>query len=543
MTSPARRVARWIAFFLLATSLVLAQLAIAEGPIPRHFRVNAGGSAVEGSPGWAADTSSDPSTYLADDSNATASTTRPIEMSDPSVPPGTPQSVFQTRRWDPQRGGDMRWAFPVDPGRWQVNLYFAETNPNAWSVGERLFDVSIEGRAVLTRFDIYALVGANRGLVTDFTVEADNVLEIAFDDIQRRPIVSGIELIALDVEAEVESAPASPTPEPSSEPTPTVPPPLPKPDPSDPASVSEPPPSDPATSSAGRCDGVVVPSGSDIQSAVNGAPEGATLCLTGSYALATPVKPKAGQSFVGPATIVAANANDTGFSVRVPNVSFVDLDMSGFALRGIDCSIGTRIIGGRYHHNGRNGFGCGLDGLGGVLVDGVEVDHNGSEAELGGGASGMKFARGHGVVVRDSFIHDNLGNGVWCDVQCGDYTVVDNVIVHNSRKGVHYEKSGASDEFVTYEGSAYIARNVIQDNGWEGREHAADGGIGLVSSKNVLIEANVFGGNHRASVIVRQDGRLEGDKHGWVISNVTIRDNTLNGNELIGCDIEGVTCG
>jgi hypothetical protein len=172
----------------------------------------------------------------------------------------------------------------------------------------------------------------------------------------------------------------------------------------------------------------------------------------------------------------------------------------------------------------------------------VEVDHNGSDAELGKGASGMKFARAHGVVVRNSFVHDNLGNGVWCDVQCGDYTVVDSVIVRNSRKGVHYEKSGASDEVVTYSGFAYIARNIVRDNGWENRLHAADGGIVLVSSKNALIEDNVFGGNHRAGVVISQDGRLSGDKHGWVIANVVIRNNTLNGNGIIGCGLAGVTC-
>jgi hypothetical protein len=254
------------------------------------------------------------------------------------------------------------------------------------------------------------------------------------------------------------------------------------------------------------------------------------------------VVPKQGQSFIGPAVLVAGNGNATGFAVKTRDVSFMHLEMSGFGARAIECWAGTRVIGGHYHHNGRNGIGCGLDGEGGVLVDGVEVDHNGSDAELGKGSSGMKFARAHGVVVRNSFIHDNVGSGVWCDVQCGDYTVVDNTIVRNSRKGVHYEKSGASDEEGTYEGFAYIARNVIQDNGLEGREYAADGGVALVSSKNALIEQNVFGRNPRGGVFIRQDGRLSGEKHGWAISNVVVRNNTMNGDRIVGCDISGVKC-
>ena len=55
-----------------------------------------------------------------------------------------------------------------------------------------------------------------------------------------------------------------------------------------------------------------------------------------------------------------------------------------------------------------------------VLVDDVEIDDNGSAAYLGllvrGDQSGL---HANGVTVRNSDVHDNIGNGVWCDVQCG----------------------------------------------------------------------------------------------------------------------------
>jgi hypothetical protein len=249
---------------------------------------------------------------------------------------------------------------------------------------------------------------------------------------------------------------------------------------------------------------------------------------------------------VGPATIVGAGA-DVAFQAKfrpggAKDVRFVDLDVSGFT-QGIWCWVGTQVIGGRYHHNSRNGIGCGLEGGGGVLVDGVEIDHNGSVDYLYSDAGGMKFAQGHGIVVRNSRVHDNVGIGVWCDVQCGDYTVVDNVITGNSRKGVHYEKSGASDlNGIVYEGMAIIARNVIQDNGY-GTQESTNAGVIAVSSKNMLIEDNVFGGNALSNGIkIRQDSRLTGDTHGWVISNVTIRRNTMNGDDIDGCDIDDVRC-
>ena len=303
-------------------------------------------------------------------------------------------------------------------------------------------------------------------------------------------------------------------------------------------------PTTPAPPEPERCT-VPVAAPNSIQAAIDANPPGTTFCLSGTFRLFTTIRPKTGDRFVGPATLVGAGA-DIGFQARsgtgATDVGFVDLDVSGFSLQAIGCWARTEVIGGRYHHNGRNAIGCGLEGAG-VLIDGVEIDHNGSQAQLGCCAAGMKFAQGHGIVVRNSFIHDNIGNGVWCDVQCGDYTVVDNRIVRNSRKGVHYEKSGESDyRGITFVGTAYIARNLIQDNGWEGRQHA-DAGIVAVSSKNMLIEDNSLGGNaFDNGVKISQDDRLEGDKHGWVVVNIVIRSNVMNGDALQGCDLDGVNC-
>jgi hypothetical protein len=310
-----------------------------------------------------------------------------------------------------------------------------------------------------------------------------------------------------------------------------------------PASSATPDP-DPGPMEPTRCT-TSVSAPDSIQAAIDANPAGATYCLSGTFRVSTTIRPKSGDRFVGPATIVGAGA-DIGFQTRsgagATDVTFVNLDVSGFPLQAIGCWVGTEVIGGRYHHNGRNAIGCGLEG-GDVLIDGVEVDHNGSEAYLGCCSAGMKFAQGHGIVVRDSFIHDNIGNGVWCDVQCGDYTVVGNRIIHNSRKGIHYEKSGGSDfQAITFVGTAYIARNLIQDNGWEGRQYA-DAGIAAVSSKNVLIEDNVFGGNAFGNGIkIIQDDRLTGDTHGWIVSNIVIGSNQMNGEEVQGCELDAVAC-
>jgi hypothetical protein len=74
------------------------------------------------------------------------------------------------------------------------------------------------------------------------------------------------------------------------------------------------------------------------------------------------------------------------------------------------------------------------------------------------------------------------------------------------------------------QGRAIIRYNVVTNNGWEGRDHAADGGISGVSSRNMLIENNITYGNGRGGVFLRTDGRLSGEKHGWQM-HATVRNN------------------
>jgi hypothetical protein len=288
--------------------------------------------------------------------------------------------------------------------------------------------------------------------------------------------------------------------------------------------------------------------------ALSAAPEGATLRLSGTYT-GKNFRPKSGQRLVGPATIKPGGTvgeNDDGFRCKASgeafDVTFVDLDVFGYGRHGIGCWVGTTVLGGRLHHNGKDGIGGDLEGkVSRIKVSGTEMDYNGSDLWLGRGAAGAKFFHTDGVEVIGCKVHHNYGNGVWCDAQCGDWLVQDNVITQNLRKGVFYEKCGASDgsfdsPLAVYEGFATIIDNTIMNNNVEGQDNA-NPGVALYSSKNVLVEHNTFGGNGNA-VIVRDDPkRLTDDKHGWVPENITITDNVLGGDELVGCSLPGVTCG
>jgi hypothetical protein len=76
------------------------------------------------------------------------------------------------------RYGNFRYHIPVYPGRYTVELDFADTYNTA--PGQRIFDAAIEGAPVLSDFDIIAEVGANTATVRVFDVEvSDGVLDIA----------------------------------------------------------------------------------------------------------------------------------------------------------------------------------------------------------------------------------------------------------------------------------------------------------------------------------------------------------------------------
>ena len=164
-------------------------------PSSATYRVNAGGPTIDGTPPWGADAVTAPSPYVNASASGSNAYTTPaaVNVSHPSIPPGTPAAVFQTERWDPADGAELQWTFPVTPGTYQVRLYFAEI----WftSPGARSFDVFVEGNLVLNDYDIVADVGAFAGVVKSFVVSADTALNVAFQRVVENPKVSAIEIL------------------------------------------------------------------------------------------------------------------------------------------------------------------------------------------------------------------------------------------------------------------------------------------------------------------------------------------------------------
>lgn len=147
---------------------------------PPALQINCGGSAA---PPFGGDADfSGGSTYAAAGTVDTGSVTDPA-----------PQAVYLSMRW-----GQMSYTLTgLSAGAsYRVRLHFAETY---WgSAGQRVFNVSINGKAALTNFDVVAAVGANfKAVVKEFDVRAqsDGSIAVAFNPVTDQPMVSGIEVI------------------------------------------------------------------------------------------------------------------------------------------------------------------------------------------------------------------------------------------------------------------------------------------------------------------------------------------------------------
>ena len=179
----------------------------------------------------------------------------------------------------------------------------------------------------------------------------------------------------------------------------------------------------------------------------------------------------------------------------------------------------------RSHHNENQGVG----GTGpGLVIRNSELDHNGSYDATTGkvSAAGVKAVNSYSVF--NSYIHNNYWDGAWCDIECERFEVHDSHVEYNGKAGIHYEIST---------GPAVFEGNTITGNGYIIRS-TRRGGILIVDSSNARVYANTFGNNgfYQRAVEIANTSRAP------AVSWVFIRDNTLNYDEHMGCNLPNVSC-
>ena len=149
------------------------------------IRVNAGGPAYADSQGhsWSADYGFNTGSLSHSAPEVTVTGT-----SDPTL--------FKSARIGTSSGADLQYQFAVTNGLYNVNLYFAETYFTA--VGQRVFDVQMQGTTVFSALDIFALTGLDHALVKSAKVSVTNgqlIIRFAHRPNANVPVISALEIL------------------------------------------------------------------------------------------------------------------------------------------------------------------------------------------------------------------------------------------------------------------------------------------------------------------------------------------------------------
>ncbi|HDZ03932.1 hypothetical protein LCGC14_0198940 [marine sediment metagenome] len=108
--------------------------------------------------------------------------------------------VFGRERYDAAGGEEMEFKFPLENGDYVVNVYLGNSFEPANEIGDRVFDISLEGVVVQNDLDIIAEFGHLRAGMLTFPVTLnDGELNLEFlHGVAENPILSAIEIFEIN---------------------------------------------------------------------------------------------------------------------------------------------------------------------------------------------------------------------------------------------------------------------------------------------------------------------------------------------------------
>jgi hypothetical protein len=186
---------------------------------------------------------------------------------------------------------------------------------------------------------------------------------------------------------------------------------------------------------------------------------------------------------------------------------------------GIRAATGWKVLNNKTHHNGQAGMGgSGRD----ILVEGNETYYNNFAGYWPGWeAGGAKFVMTENLVVRNNFAHDNLGPGLWTDIN-NKNTLYEGNRTTNNTEGIFHEISF----------HAVIRNNTVWNDGNNnfGRREA-DAGILIGESRDVEVYGNTVK-NCRNGILGRQlnrrpDAEMYHMPEPYEIHNLYVHDNVI----------------
>lgn len=196
---------------------------------------------------------------------------------------------------------------------------------------------------------------------------------------------------------------------------------------------------------------------------------------------------------------------------------------------GISATTGAVVQGNLIYQNGQMGISA--RGAGVLIAENEIYENNTAGFNRSWEAGGSKFVFTQGLVVRDNFVHDNAGAGLWTDIDNIDTRYENNRVHDNQRMGIFHE--------ISYD--AVIVGNDVRGNGFEFDGWLWGAGIVVAASPNVEVVGNTLAGNADGIVAIQQQRSDAPASYGpLLVENLSVHDNdlTANGGSIgIGQDV------
>ena len=283
--------------------------------------------------------------------------------------------------------------------------------------------------------------------------------------------------------------------------------------------------------------------GESIQAVVDAHPPGTTFYIRAGVHSGQSIKPRDGDKFIGESGSILSGEDRIEFAFRstASDVTIQNLTIekyatpvqkgaiagggTGWTIRnnelrynwgaGIDFGDRYQIIGNYVHHNRQ----IGIKGHGAnVLVENNEIAFNNYRDDYSPGweAGGTKFLKTTNLVVRNNYVHDNHGSGLWTDYDNIGTLYEGNTVINNYGPGIFHE--------ISYD--AVIRNNTVRGNAFR----HSKGGIKVSSSSNVEIYGNTLK-NNNGGIYVSQKNRGSGSHGTFEVKNLWVHDNTVSFNQ------------
>lgn len=207
----------------------------------------------------------------------------------------------------------------------------------------------------------------------------------------------------------------------------------------------------------------------------------------------------------------AGSAQEGVITATAPGLVVRDCEVRHNSGVGVELASDGLLEGSRIHGQGQMGVKGAGDDI--RVIDNEIAGNNVTGFNDYWEAGGTKFVYTRRLVLRDNWVHDNDGPGLWTDIENDQTAFVGNRVERNGRSGILHE--------ISYR--AVIHDNVVRDNGRSpGIDPREGAGIVVATSSGVRVTANTVSGN-AAGIVLRQRDR--GD---YELSEVEVRDNAVH---------------